>query len=301
MQCISPILIRSNPGKSRHYVDTDGVDRFASNTAKALGASGLRRDYVPCGQCNFCLANKRQDWSFRLNQELKKSENAHFLTFTYNDSSLPVTSYHEQPTLCKSHVQLLKKRLRQGNLKYAPWPIRYFTVGEYGTETDRPHYHSIVFNLHSEVVNRLHDYWKFGNSFVGTVTPASIGYVTKYVINRHKDNPGREPPFSLMSRRPGIGSAYLDTHTDWHRDSMRNYTMVNGKVSRLPRFYKDKMFSDVERAALAEESLELAEFAYVDDLKRYSRFYRDPSLYYDDVNNLRHELITSKINLSNQF
>jgi len=284
MRCISPLLIRSVPKLS-----------------KAIGGSGMKRDYVPCGQCNFCLATKRQDWSFRLNQELKKSKTSYFLTYTYDDKYLPYSEFHETPTLRKEHLQLFTKRLRKGNSKLVPWPVRYYSVGEYGTETDRPHYHSIIFNLHQSVVNRISDYWQLGNCYVGDVNPASIGYVTKYVINRHRDNPAREPPFSLMSRNPGIGASYLETHTEWHRADLRNYAQVNGQISRLPRYYKEKIFSPTERAFLSEESLQLGELDYAKTVESLEDFHIDPLHYYDERIAVQHESITSKINLSNKF
>lgn len=284
MRCISPILIRSAP-----------------KLAKPLGGNGLKRDFVPCGKCNFCLQTKRMDWSFRLNQELKKSKTAYFLTLTYNDYEVPFHPYHEVQTLDKSHVQLFKKSLRKGNAAMVDWPVRYYTVGEYGTITDRPHYHSIIFNLHEKIVDRLSDFWKRGNVFVGDVNPSSIGYVTKYVVNRHSDNFARDPPFSLMSRRPGLGASYLESHRSWHIDGMRNFTQVNGQVSRLPRYYKEKFFDPGQRKILSDEAVALGDYNEMLNIEKLSKFHDDPYFYSDERVARQHDSITSKINLSNKF
>lgn len=284
MRCISPILIRSVP-----------------KLLKAIGGSGMKRDFVPCGQCNFCLATKRMDWSFRLNQELKKSKTSYFLTLTYDDKHLPVSEFHEEPTLRKTDVQLFKKRLRQRNLKFVPWPVRYYSVGEYGTVTSRPHYHSIIFNISDKLINSISADWELGNVYVGDVNPSSINYVTKYVINRHQDNPGRESPFSLMSRRPGIGSSYLDTHRNWHLDGMRNFTKVHGQISRLPRYYKEKIFDPFQRAILADEAVQLVAYNESIHIQEMSKFHDDPYFYADQRVAVQHDTITSKINLSNKF
>lgn len=268
MRCISPILVRSNG----------------------------RRDFVPCGKCNHCLQTKRFDWSFRLLQESKKAVTAHFLTMTYDEINVPGDS-----SLCKRDVQLFTKRLRKENASFVSTPVRYYTVGEYGTKSGRPHYHSIIFNLHASVVSRLSDFWKLGNCYVGDVEIASIHYVTKYVINRHGDCGGREPPFSLMSRRPGIGSRYLDTHRGWHRSDMRNYTQVNGEIARLPRYYKDKFFSDVERANMALDSIAQADLDYEVAVSRLAKFHDDPYYYYDYRIQRQHDAIVSKVNFSNKF
>ena len=49
-----------------------------------------QRNTFPCGKCKYCKENKRSQWSFRLQQELKKSGNSYFYTLTYNDLHLPL-------------------------------------------------------------------------------------------------------------------------------------------------------------------------------------------------------------------
>lgn len=144
---------------------------------------------VPCGHCNFCLSNRRADWSFRLFQEQKVSQSAHFLTLTYDDANVPQGD--DCLSLCKKDIQLFTKRMRKRNGS----KLRYYTVGEYGTQTQRPHYHSIMFNIEPKVLNALHEIWDLGQTHIGAVNSASIHYVTKYVINSDKEVSGREPPF----------------------------------------------------------------------------------------------------------
>lgn len=264
MRCISPILIRS---KGRH-------------------------DFVPCGKCNFCLQTKRFDWSFRLLQEIKVSSSAYFLTLTYNEDNHPLDG-----SLSRRDFQLFMKKLRKRNSV----PLRYYTVGEYGTRTLRPHYHSIMFNLDQSLAVRLSEVWEKGTCFVGDVQPASVNYVTKYVINAALDYGGREPPFSLMSRRPGIGASYLATHREWHRADFRNYTQVNGKLGRLPRYYKNAFFSDSEKRYIAKKAMAASDAAYEKTLLRLAKFHPDPSLYYDVCVEKAHEAVTREVNYSNQF
>lgn len=144
---------------------------------------------VPCGHCNFCLANRRADWSFRLYQELKHSKCAHFLTLTYDEENVPIGD--DCFSLSKRDLQLFIKKLRKANGS----KLRYYNVGEYGTETNRPHYHSIMFGLDKPTIAKLQTIWEKGFVHVGAVTPASIHYVTKYVINHDREVSGREPPF----------------------------------------------------------------------------------------------------------
>lgn len=287
MRCISPLLIRS-----------DG-----------------RRDVVPCGKCNFCLETKRGDWSFRLFQEMKSAFSADFLTLTYDESTIPVNS-SGLPELCKEDFQLFMKRLRKENALSTTLSLRYYAVGEYGTETCRPHYHAIMFNLNPDLVNKLPRIWKKGLVHRGDVTPASIHYTTKYVINRHQDFGDRAPPFCLMSRRPGLGVAYLDTHAQWHKAGLRNYAKVNGMTTRLPRYYKDKklgeyidpetgevviqkLFTTHEKQKLRLEGLQMSDEQYLKEIERLSKLHPDPFAYYEERITHAHDKVTSKINVTN--
>lgn len=225
---------------------------------------------------------------------------AKFITLTYDDPSLPLGD-SDRPTLVKSDYQRFAKRLRKENGTHCNWPIRYYAVGEYGTETERPHYHAIMFNAHLKVINKLDGIWKYGTVHVGEVEPASIHYVTKYVINRVGLYKDRLPPFALMSRRPGIGAEYVNTHTAWHRADARYFTNVNGQKGTLPRYYKDKMFSDYERHLMAHEARKAADQEYREELERLEKFHSDPFAYYLERIDYSHAQIHSKINSLNKI
>lgn len=271
MKCISPIWIRKT---SQH---------------------------VPCGKCNFCLAVKRADWSFRLYQELKVSSTSMFLTLTYSDEELPMSD-HGIPTLDKEHVQLFLKRLRKQNEKFSNETIRYYTVGEYGTKTQRPHYHSIMFNVHEKAERVLDEVWKKGNVHVGAVTPASIHYTTKYVINRVGDYEVKAKPFALISTRSGgLGINYVDTHGKWHREAQRDFTRVNGIIARIPRYLKEKIFTKLERQLMKINYDAISTDAYWKEIERLSQFHSDPQWYFEEQMRDAHERVHSKINALDKF
>jgi len=91
---------------------------------------------VGCGQCIHCRANRRREWVLRILLELEKHEFNTFLTLTYDDVHLP-----GDQSLQPKHLTDFFKRLR----KKVEYPIRYYAVGEYGEETERPHYHIALF------------------------------------------------------------------------------------------------------------------------------------------------------------
>lgn len=109
--------------------------------------------------------------------------------------------------------------------------IKHFTVGEYGEENHRPHYHSIIFGwypsgedairVNGKIVSSglLERTWDRGFVHVGEVTPESAAYVAGYALKKitgkqaaeHYLNPEtgefRIPEFLRISR--GIGGDFL--------------------------------------------------------------------------------------------
>lgn len=227
---------------------------------------------VPCGKCLPCQKKRRSEWSLRLEHEYLFSDSAFFITLTYNDFNIPRTKEGYQ-TLHKKHLQNYIKRLRNDHVKYVSEyfkcskkdvkhkakPLRYYAVGEYGSKTRRPHYHLILFNMDIANLAPITNQWKSGFADVGTVTSASINYVTKYMFkqfNRKTDK--RTPPFSLMSKKPIIGQAYLENYGTHHIESESlEVRDQNGHVRRLPKAYLRRLFINKEdRIELSRKSYE---------------------------------------------
>lgn len=191
---------------------------------------------VPCGKCVVCLQNKRNDWSFRLEQEQRRSTTSAFVTLTYSEKYVPENG------VSKRHLQLFLKRLRKDVGKF-----RYYAVAEYGSRTNRPHYHLIIFTNGEFKESVVRKAWStrtgecFGICHIGQVTGASIRYATKYVIQRSGSRSEKlNKPFMLCSRAHGLGSGYLtDEMIKWHRENEANFTWIYGVKGRLPRYYKD--------------------------------------------------------------
>lgn len=187
----------------------------------------------PCGQCLACRINKRRVWTLRLMLEGYYHEKAAFVTLTYCDDML-VYSPDGLSILCKQDLQLWFKRLRK---RFSDRQIRYYAAGEYGTRNKRPHYHVLLFGIGPDELDPqfflyggksggekglekrstpLSETWtiridkktyQLGLVHVGEVTRQSIQYVAGYVTKKFtKKGDGYVPEFSLMSRRPGIGS-----------------------------------------------------------------------------------------------
>lgn len=209
---------------------------------------------VPCGKCPECVKRRVSGWSFRLMQEEKHAESAHFLTLTYNTEHVQITPAGYL-TLVKKDLQDFFKLLRYYHTDKKA-KIKYYVVGEYGGLTLRPHYHALIYNLAS--TDHVELAWKKGKVYFGTLTGASVGYTLKYISKPGKIpthiNDDRLPEFSLMSKR--LGEQYLTPDMKaWHKADLVNrmhVTMEGGKKAAMPRYYKQKIYSDGERRQIAE-------------------------------------------------
>lgn len=198
----------------------------------------------PCGKCPACLANRAQDWTYRLYAESKLHEKSCFVTLTYNEDNIgrldlsPTGLY----SLRKKDMQDFMKRLRK-NLTAR---IRFYGVGEYGGTSKRPHFHLILFGIDKDEERIIQLAWPFGFIQVGDVSPHSIAYVARYCTKKlfseslDYKNEGVLPEFCLMSRRPGIGANAIKKGVI--RDENGKYfCWYQGKRRGLPKYFKDKV------------------------------------------------------------
>lgn len=266
MQCPSPISIQ-DPRQNKTSV----------------------RISVPCKKCEICLQNRRSDWTFRLTEELRTAESAWFITLTYADENIPYTEPDENgeiyATLYKRDIQLFNHRLRKAIAKYhtnllkkqiiapsasKPLTLRFFATGEYGSETDRPHYHGIYFNVPRTLIEKLQEIWKKGQTHFGTCTPASIHYVTKYCISsKKKDHKLRLSPYSQMSKNPAIGHGYIKRNTIYHINNLTSTVILNGHPQKMPDYYRDKIFTETERAKIGKFQQELGDKRHMYNEQKY--------------------------------
>ena len=214
---------------------------------------------VPCGRCIGCRLERSRQWAMRCMHEKRLHKDNCFVTLTYDNKHLP-----EAGTLVKRDLQLFMKRLRNARGS----GVRFYACGEYGSLNRRPHYHLILFNVAfpDKVFSRnakggeklytsseLSTYWPFGFHLIGDVTFESAAYVARYIVEKLNgslapsrydvvDGDGvvhsRLPEFTLMSRRPGIGSGWFDKYGKhaYEHDSV----IMRGREVRPPKYYDSK-------------------------------------------------------------
>lgn len=172
-----------------------------------LGAFG-------CGRCLPCRVQTRRTWAHRLELEASQHADKSFVTLTYAGDVTDLNPDHAQKWL---------KRLRRA---IAPIRLRYFLVGEYGDQTERPHYHAALFGWPScslqqgfqspkgcqcHACSVVRSTWGFGHVMVGRLEPKSSAYIAAYCTKKmtHRLDTrlgGRHPEFARMSLNPGIGA-----------------------------------------------------------------------------------------------
>lgn len=297
---------------------------------------------IPCGHCLGCRTAQSREWSNRLLLESLYHDSAYFVTLTYCDAythvvdGLDISTGESVPmkTLRKRDIQLFMKRLRK---MFSQDKIRFYAAGEYGSSTQRPHYHLIVFGLHlgklipcgmSETGNpyyrspELEKAWSDPNHYGLNVLAGASGmssdllgfvscepanyftfkYVASYVTKKLGIAPneayiasGIEPPFSLSSRRPGIGKQFFIDHPEaLYKDEIVVGTIQGAVRFPLPKFAVD-MLRDLD-PDFADQRAE-ARMKSCDD--RVNAELSQTSLYYLDYLKVKEASLTSRQNKRN--
>lgn len=166
--------------------------------------------------------------------------------------------------------------------------------GEYGPQTDRAHYHMILFGYefkdkkhHTQSRSNTRDniytskqldkIWGKGNCYIGEVTFESAAYVARYIMKkingqlaekhyeRIDGDTGeiikRQPEYTRMSLKPGIGHSWLKKYeTDVYPEGT---VLARGHKSNAPKYY-DKKYKEMR-------PLEWEDLQYKRDLEGRAR------------------------------
>lgn len=238
--------------------DRHGVPRSTKVAGPVvLSEAGWR--FVPCGKCAFCLTNRRSQWMFRIHYEMKNQNvPGYFMTLTYDEKH--VRRVGGMLSLRFRDIQLYLKRLRK-----AKFYAKYICVGEYGSNTNRPHYHMLLWT--DAPIKFLEQNWKSSkdNSVLGAIhfgrlTMQSAMYTLKYIIQpkqvldpiesvEHQIEPTR----AQFSKGLGIGflSAAQYDHLTSDFDNPIMFSYIDGRKVAIPRYYRNKIYTKLQSAKYA--------------------------------------------------
>lgn len=222
---------------------------------------------VGCGSCVGCKMEYARQWAVRCVHEASLHDRNSFITLTYNSECIP-----DSGSVGVEETQLFFKRLRKSIL---PVRIRYFACGEYGDDSRRPHYHSIIFgydfpdkvacgyNKQGHILYTspaLAEVWPYGFNWIGNVEFESCAYVARYTLKKQRGIDSydtvdatdgviysQKKEFIVMSRGTGrekdkgtpffggIGSGWFEKFGK--SDTFKDYITLNGSKMGLPKFY----------------------------------------------------------------
>lgn len=267
------------------------ANTFFASTASELEARELYKppnyivQKINCGQCIECRNEYAKQWAFRAIKEAAKYEHNTMVTLTYNEENVPkgnainpeTGEITESLTLSKEDHQKFMKRLRKA---YQGVKIRFLLAGEYGDQTERPHYHVILFNFRPEDMEPYrwsHCEWSkeknllykskimdkiWGKGFVdcNEVNFETCRYVAGYVTKKLKgakaqeqyELKGQVPPYICMSRNPGLAQEYFENNKEVFYEEKKIWTKTKKGLKEIkPGRYFDKLMEadDPERYA----------------------------------------------------
>lgn len=233
---------------------------------------------IPCGRCVGCRLDKSRAWADRLMLELDYSKKAVFVTLTVdnvhlhnNDPGCIRVTPSGKSTLCVRDLQLFMKRLLE---QFPDRKIRRYLIGEYGPRTQRSHYHGIIFGLGLDDFKdkRLYKFgknnqplwisdwfakevWKLGNCIIEDVCWENCAYCARYCTKKLTGDLGKEfygdriPPFSIMSRNPGIAGKFYEKY-NFDFDETYLSSPSGSKTIKTPKYFIKKL--ELDNPELAE-------------------------------------------------
>lgn len=139
-----------------------------------------------------------------------------------------------------------------------------------------------------------------GLATVQPVTWETCAYTARYVTKKLKGEladfykeRNMDPPFCMMSRRPGIGRQFYDDHPDlWDYDFINVSTPDGGKKFRPPKYFVKLYEQDEPELAEAMKEVRKA-FALEHEMLRNSQLQIDPDSYLD----LQADVMQDRINM----
>lgn len=231
MSCLYPLV--GYRGKKNENGKRPVV--FNRSQADYGGYSGKVELDVPCGKCTGCRADKALSWAIRCSNEASLHDQNSFITITYDDAHIPSDGKISKDAL-RSFLNQIRS-LKPG--------IRFYACGEYGSKTQRPHYHACIFGtdfrggheyqIDDQLfgVTEIDALWGQGKVTIAEFTMATACYVAGYVGKKAGIN--EDESFQIMSTRPGIGFTWLLKHFE---DVLKtNSIVIEGREYPVPPQY----------------------------------------------------------------
>ena len=255
---------------------------------KSVSCRGVSVISAPCGNCPTCRKREQLEWSFRLKSELlslpREDWYCVFFTMTYNDSHLP-----HFPNFLKKHKNVAssmcfsKDDIREFHTNLRYWlerekdckgekKYKWMTCSEYGENTHRCHYHTLLCIPRSvdsvELFQKVNDLW------------TEKGFIFPKKINGGKDKYGYEhKPFVVESieKAASYCSKYISkdiafeesiNRDDYYKSKIIQETYIDKRNGKTKTREKKVYLSDFTCFHLQSRSLGATFVDSLDELKK---------------------------------
>lgn len=212
---------------------------------------------VGCGECIECRKQKAREWQIRLHEELKVWKYKYFLTLTFDSEQLEklVNELNGTETNVNDAAQLAVRRFLERWRKKYKKSVRHWLVTELGHEgTERIHLHGIIFDNQPHTNEEFAEIWKYGWTYTGDYcNERTINYIVKYITKIDIDHKTYKADIYCSA---GLGACYLENamilkkHEFCGTDTKQYYTLPNGQKVALPKYYRNKLWTEEQRDQL---------------------------------------------------
>lgn len=224
----------------------------------------------------------------RLQEEIKTTKGAKFITLTFSNQSIKalhqtimhnpenwgLKGYELDNKIATLAMRLFNERYRKKTGK----ALRHWTVTELGHEgTDNIHLHGIIwpgnfknnkkYKGRAVTMEDIEDIWTYGwvwkyklegQRKINYVNAKTVNYCTKYVSKRDEKYIHYK---QIVLCSPGIGKNYtktFDAKQNKFNGTKTNetYRSSTGHKMSLPKYWRNKIYSDQERETLWLQSLD---------------------------------------------
>ena len=200
---------------------------------------------VGCQKCMECAKQRANNWSIRLQEEIKTNRTGKFVTLTFSEETLielneeikDLQGYERENEIATLAVKRFRERWR----KQKKYSLRYWLVTELGQKnTERIHLHGIIFDNDVQEIKRSWE--QYGEVWIGGyVNERTINYITKYVT---KPDPIHLEYRPVVFTSNGMGAKYIGTinnrlNTYKGKETNEMYTCRNG-VKKTYRATREK-------------------------------------------------------------
>lgn len=247
--CINPVKITN-----KRYLPTK---KNGFNPPK-LKDKRLYEVEVPCGMCVECRKKKAREWSIRLQEEIKRDtyinnekQTPLFITLTFSNEKAKelIEKYNliDLNDVARKAVRLMLERYRKKNKT----SFKHWFVTELGEETNRLHLHGIIWlNISKDNLEKL---WSYGHVDIKPyLSKGGINYVTNYSLKIKLQNAYYKP---VVCCSKGLGENYVTEEIKILKkfngiNTPDYYTLSDGRKVAMPKYYRNKIYTEEERELL---------------------------------------------------